>query len=132
MSDTRGRVQEKLSAPEEGVMRTAIILILFLTGCATTDRYQAQCWQTALAVSVIMQSYGYQTEITIQDTETPGVQHAQVRAMDPRTGEAKWCVIDGPWPTVIWGDREAGKVAKIIVEEELIQVARRKAREGIR
>jgi hypothetical protein len=70
-------------------------LLVIMAGCATAEprgqtpdrrpptaeiKFQAQCWQAALAAAIIMQSYGYKTEITIQDTGTPGVQHAQVRA----------------------------------------------------
>jgi hypothetical protein len=90
--------------------------------------FQAQCWQASLSVAIIMQSYGYPTEITIQETGTPGVQHAQVRAWDQATGQWRWCIIDGPWPIVMWGEREFGEVTKIIYEEELVGVARKKVR----
>jgi hypothetical protein len=113
------------------VIICAMVLILVFAGCASTERYQAQCWQASLAAAIIMQSYGYQTEITIQNTDKPNVQHAQVRAFDRETGNWRWVVIDGPWPTVTWGDREAGPVAKVIYEEELVGVARSKIkREG--
>lgn len=104
-----------------------ILSVLLLFSCAPT-RYESQCWQASLAVAIIMQSYGYPTEITIQNTETPGVQHAQVRAFDRATGQWRWVVIDGPWPAATWGEREAGDVAKVIYEEELVEVARKKVK----
>ena len=103
------------------------LILLFLLGCAPA-RFEAQCWQASLAAAIIMQSYGYPTEITIQNTDKTNVQHAQVRAFDRVTGQWRWVVVDGPWPVVTWGEREAGEVAKVIYEEELVDVARKKVR----
>jgi hypothetical protein len=76
-----------------------------------------------------MQSHGYRTEIAIQQTDKPGIYHAQVRAWDPEAGQWRWVVIDGAWPSCTWGDREAGEVVEIKREEWCVETARNKVRQ---
>lgn len=105
-----------------------LLLSLFVVSCAPAS-YPSQCWQASLAAAVIMQSHGYQAEITIQRTEKPGIYHAQVRAWDPEAGRWRWVVIDGAWPQVTWGSREAGEVVEVKSEEWCIETARSKVRQ---